>query len=111
MRFFLGLAAIVTMGYLVLAADAPSKVTYVGHDKVTTALAKGGPLVNGPDLLVSGSHRDKAGQVLPMAIVRLYGVVCEEGEDCGGPNRPPRELKAEAQADKDGKFIAVVPHP
>jgi quercetin dioxygenase-like cupin family protein len=63
MRFFLGLTAMLTMGYLVVAADAPSKVTYVGHDKVTTALAKGGPLVNGPDLLVSGSHRDKAGQV------------------------------------------------
>jgi glc operon protein GlcG len=63
MKVFLGLTAILTMGYLVVAADAPSKVTFVGHDKVTTALAKGGPLVNGPDLLVSGSHRDKAGQV------------------------------------------------
>ena len=63
MRFFLGLTAMLTMGYLVVAADAPSKVTYVGHDKVTAALDKGGPLVNAPDLLVSGSHRDKAGQV------------------------------------------------
>jgi glc operon protein GlcG len=35
----------------------------MGHDKVAAALAKGGPLVNAPDLLVSGSHRDKAGQV------------------------------------------------
>jgi quercetin dioxygenase-like cupin family protein len=63
MKVFLGLTAMLTMGYLVVAADAPSKVTFVGHDKVTTALAKGGPLVNGPDLLVSGSHREKAGQV------------------------------------------------
>jgi Cupin len=38
-------------------------VTYVGHDKVNAALAKGGPLVTAPDLLVQGSHRDKAGQV------------------------------------------------
>jgi mannose-6-phosphate isomerase-like protein (cupin superfamily) len=38
-------------------------VTYVGHEKVSAALAKGGPLVTAPDLLVSGSHRDKAGQV------------------------------------------------
>ena len=63
MKVLLGLTAMLTMGYLVLAADAPSKVTFVGHDKVGAALAKGGPLVNGPDLLVSGSHRDKAGQV------------------------------------------------
>jgi mannose-6-phosphate isomerase-like protein (cupin superfamily) len=38
-------------------------VTYVEHDKVVAALAKGGPLVSAPDLLVSGSHRDKAGLV------------------------------------------------
>ena len=48
---------------LPLLNAAEGKVTYVGHDKVGTALGKGGPLVNAPDLLVSGSHRDKAGQV------------------------------------------------
>jgi quercetin dioxygenase-like cupin family protein len=42
---------------------AGSGVTYVAHDTVTAALAKSGPLVTAPDLLVSGSHRDKAGQV------------------------------------------------
>jgi quercetin dioxygenase-like cupin family protein len=43
-----------------MAADA---VTFVGHDKVNASLAKGGALVKAKDLLVSGSHRDKAGQV------------------------------------------------
>ena len=47
---------------LLLSADG-SGVTYVDHDTVTAALAKGGPLVTASDLLVSGSHRDKAGQV------------------------------------------------
>ena len=47
---------------LSLSADG-SGVTYVAHDAVTAALAKGGPLVTASDLLVSGSHRDKAGQV------------------------------------------------
>ena len=43
---------------------AASGVTYVSHDKVATALNKGGPpLVSAPDLLVQGSHRDKGGQV------------------------------------------------
>ena len=45
------------------AAYGADTVTYVGHDKVAAALDKGGPLVSAPDLLVSGSHRDKAGQV------------------------------------------------
>ena len=40
-----------------------ANVTYVDHDKVAAALKKSGPLVTAPDLLVSGSHRDKAGQV------------------------------------------------
>jgi hypothetical protein len=42
---------------------AQGAVTYVDHDKVSAALEKGGPLVTARDLLVSGSHRDKAGQV------------------------------------------------
>ena len=36
---------------------------YVDHDKVAAALAKGGPLVTASDVTVSGSHRDKPGQV------------------------------------------------
>src|SRR5229473_2154868 len=48
-----------TVALSMQAAD----VTYVGHEKVAAALAKGGPLVSAPDLLVQGSHRDKAGQV------------------------------------------------
>ena len=62
MRFFLVLTA-ATAALSIHAANAASGVTYVGHDKVNAALAKGGPLVTAPDLLVSGSHRDKAGQV------------------------------------------------
>ena len=45
---------------LMFAGDG---VTYAGHDKVAAALAKGGPLASGPDLAVSGNHRDKAGEV------------------------------------------------
>ena len=48
---------------LLIAAEGSRGVTYVGHDKVAAALAKGGALVNAPDLLVSGSHRSAAGQV------------------------------------------------
>jgi quercetin dioxygenase-like cupin family protein len=45
------------------AADGASTVTYVNHDKVAAALAKGGPLVTAPDYLVSGGHRTGPGQV------------------------------------------------
>jgi quercetin dioxygenase-like cupin family protein len=62
-KLLFGLTAILTMAYLVLAADAPGKVTYVGHDKVAAAISKGGSLVTAPDLTVTGSHREKAGQV------------------------------------------------
>ena len=61
MKFMLVLSTMLAAALLLSAAG--SGVTYVGHDKVSAALAKGGPLVGAPDLLVSGSHRDKAGQV------------------------------------------------
>lgn len=40
-----------------------STVTFVDHEKVAAALARGGPLVNGSDVLVQGSHREQAGGV------------------------------------------------
>src|SRR6266446_2639216 len=58
MNILIGLTVAVSLA----AADGAPGVTYVEHQKVTEALSKGGPLVSAPDLLVSGSHRDKAGQ-------------------------------------------------
>ena len=54
---------LLTAAFSLHAVYAASGVTYVSHDKVEAALNKGGPLVTAPDLLVQGSHRDKAGQV------------------------------------------------
>ena len=61
MKLLLVLSTLLATALLLSAAG--SGVTYVTHDTVTAALAKGGPLVTAPDLMVSGSHRDKAGQV------------------------------------------------
>ena len=63
MKVLLPIAALLAMAFLLVAADPPAKVTFVDHDKVSAALAKGGPLVTAPDLLVSGSFRNKGGQV------------------------------------------------
>lgn len=62
MKLWILLAGLLTAAFVVMAAEGGA-VTFVGHDKVAAALAKGGGLVSAPDLLVSGSHRDKAGQV------------------------------------------------
>lgn len=61
---FLSLLVTLTAAAVLLTAAAPV-VTYMDHTKVAAALAKGGPLVTAPELslLVSGSHRDKNGQV------------------------------------------------
>jgi len=60
MKRFLAFTAFIVLPGVMPAADP---VTFVGHDKVATALAKGGGLVTAKDLIVSGSRRDKAGQV------------------------------------------------
>jgi len=53
------LAAAMGTGMLLAA----SNVAYVDHDKVATALSKGGPMVTSEEVIVQGGHRDKAGQV------------------------------------------------
>jgi uncharacterized RmlC-like cupin family protein len=63
MKILLALTTFWAIAVPLAAADGASGVTYVDHRKVSAALSKGGPLVSAPDLLVSGSHRDKAGQV------------------------------------------------
>jgi len=60
MKFSLSLITLLASAVMLTAGGG---VTYVAHDKVTTALAKGGPLVTAQDLLVSGSHRTGPGKV------------------------------------------------
>lgn len=62
MKVLLAVAVFAT-AVVLIAAGGASGVTYVDHDKVNAAFAKGGALASGPDLLVSGNHRDKAGEV------------------------------------------------
>src|SRR5258708_15294824 len=63
MKLLLAVTTLLMIALALTAARGPSEVIYVDHEKVAAALSKGGPLVVAPDLLVSGSHRDKAGQV------------------------------------------------
>src|SRR4030095_8030032 len=52
-----------TIGVLAGAQSSTSGGVHVDPTKVAAALAKGGPLVTRPDLLVSGSHRETGGKV------------------------------------------------
>src|SRR5271166_1423471 len=56
------LAFLTTAALLAGGAGEPP-VTYIGHDKVAIALAKGGDLVKASDLLVMGAHRAEDGKV------------------------------------------------
>lgn len=62
MRLSSTVAAWIVAGVVAFAQGGP-RVTYVAADKVAGALAAGGTLVTQPDLLVQGSHRNRAGQV------------------------------------------------
>ncbi len=71
MRYVLALVTVVAASVFVHAQTpaapaaplGPAKVTFVDHDKMTAALAKGGTVVGASDVLVQGSHRDKPGGV------------------------------------------------
>jgi mannose-6-phosphate isomerase-like protein (cupin superfamily) len=63
MKRWLMSAGLLTIGVLASAQSSGSAAIHVDPGKVAEALAKGGSLVTMPDLLVSGGHRDKPGQV------------------------------------------------
>ena len=63
MKVWLALAIGLTAGVLLTTAAEMGGVTYIDHGTVGDKLAKGGSMVTAPTFSVSGSHRDKAGQV------------------------------------------------
>src|SRR6185295_12014741 len=63
MTLWLVSAALLMVGVVAGAQGGSAGVVHVDPEKVAAAIAKGGPLVTRPDLLVSGSHREKGGQV------------------------------------------------
>jgi uncharacterized RmlC-like cupin family protein len=63
MKYFLVFTLSLAGAFVLAGADAAAPVTYIAHDKVADALAKGGSLVTAKDLTVSGAHRTGAGQV------------------------------------------------
>jgi mannose-6-phosphate isomerase-like protein (cupin superfamily) len=52
--------AVLFTAAILMGADT---ATYISHDKVADALAKGGPLASTKAYTISGSHRNAAGQV------------------------------------------------
>jgi len=63
MKQLLTVVAALAIGMLLGAAAEKSAVSYTDHDTVGQRLAKGGQIAKGPNYIVSGSHRDKAGEV------------------------------------------------
>lgn len=81
-------------------AGAANGVTYVGHDKVSESLAKGGNLVTAPDLIVLGAHRAEAGQVEVhdketdvMYIVDGSATFVTGGKMIGGKSTGPGQMR------------------
>ena len=63
MKYFFAFSIVFVAAFILSGADAAKAVTYISHEKVAESLAKGTTLAAAPDFKVSGSHRDKPGQV------------------------------------------------
>jgi quercetin dioxygenase-like cupin family protein len=63
MKYVLAVGAALAIGVWLGAAAEKAAVSYIDHDQVAGRLAKGGPIAKGPNYAVSGSHREKAGEV------------------------------------------------
>ena len=67
MRILLTRATLLTTAVLIAAAvsvggGVPAAVHYIGHEKITEVMSKGGPIVSDPGLVVLAQRRE-AGQV------------------------------------------------
>src|ERR1700735_4582436 len=63
MRILLTRATLLTTAVLIVAAfllggGVPAAVHYIGHDKVTEVMSKGGPIVSDPGLVVLAQRRE-----------------------------------------------------
>ena len=55
-------AVLLTAAAVSFGGGVPAAVHYIGHDKVTEVMSKGGPIVNDPGLIVLAQRRE-AGEV------------------------------------------------
>ncbi len=53
----LTMAALLTAAAVPLGGGVPAAVHYIGHDQVTATMAKGGPIVSDPGLVVLANRR------------------------------------------------------
>src|ERR1019366_1738240 len=64
MKFLLTVAALLTVAVLLTAAvdslggGVPAAVHYIGHDEASAVMAKGGPIVSDPGLVVLAQRRE-----------------------------------------------------
>jgi len=64
MKFLLKLATLSTLAVLLITAanslggGVPAAVHYIDHDKVSSVMAKGGPIVSDPGLIVLANRRE-----------------------------------------------------
>jgi len=62
MKRLIALALVLAAAVVMRADGVPTVVTYVPHDKVTSTMAKGGPIVNDKGLVILANRRG-AGEV------------------------------------------------
>jgi mannose-6-phosphate isomerase-like protein (cupin superfamily) len=58
MKFLLTLLTVLTMAIFLTAAGVPAAVHYIGHDKVSATMAKGGAIIEDPGLRILANRRE-----------------------------------------------------
>ena len=61
MKYLLGIVASFVAGVLVTAAGVPMKVHYVGHERVSSTMAKGGQIISDNGLIVLANRAVQRG--------------------------------------------------
>jgi mannose-6-phosphate isomerase-like protein (cupin superfamily) len=79
MKFLLALLTVLTMAILLTAAaGVPASVHYIGHDKVSATMTKGGAIVEDPGLRILANRREAGEAELHEKTNHIFIIV--EGE-------------------------------
>ncbi len=94
MKLLLAIAAAFTLGVLAMAAaGAPMRVNYVGHEKVSSTMIKGGQIITDNGLIVLANRAVARGAELHASTNHVFIVVDGEGTFVtGGTLVNPREI-------------------
>lgn len=102
MKYLIAIAVSFTAGVLVTAAGVPMRVHYVGHDKVSSTMVKGGQIIDDNGLIVLANRAVQRGAEMHDKTNHLFIIVDGEATFVTGGKLTNPKVISPGQTRADG---------